>query len=110
MRLVRRRGFLKTAAAVGAASMFDPVVAYAERSRFMTDIAEAPPGATSVRPFPKMNVPEAQLIDLRSRIKATRWPTREIVADDSQGVQLHTMQALARYWGSSYDWRKAETK
>jgi len=62
---------------------------------------------TAVHPF-HVNFPEAALVDLRSRIKATRWPERETVADDSQGVQLTTIQALARYWMSDYDWRKCE--
>ncbi|MGA8796210.1 MAG: epoxide hydrolase, partial [Candidatus Cybelea sp.] len=65
---------------------------------------------TAIRPFPKLNVPEAELDDLRRRIKATRWPTKELVADDSQGVQLATMQALAAYWADGYDWRKIEAK
>ena len=53
-----------------------------------------------------MNVPEAELTELRKRIDATKWPERETVTDASQGVQLATMQALARYWGTEYDWRK----
>ena len=57
-----------------------------------------------------MNVPEAELIELRRRINATRWPDRETVTDTSQGVQLATMQKLARYWGTEYDWRKVEAK
>jgi pimeloyl-ACP methyl ester carboxylesterase len=67
-------------------------------------------GATSIRPFPKQNVPEAELNELRRRINATRWPTRELVADQTQGVQLAMIQALARYWGTDYDWRKCEAK
>ena len=55
-----------------------------------------------------MSVPEAALVDMRMRIAATRWPERETVADASQGVQLATMQELARYWSSEYDWRKGE--
>ena len=60
---------------------------------------------TAIRPF-HVNVPEAELTELRRRIKATRWPERETVADASQGVQLATMQKLARYWATEYDWRK----
>jgi pimeloyl-ACP methyl ester carboxylesterase len=67
-------------------------------------------GATSIRPFPKQNVPEAELTELRRRVNATRWPTRELVADQTQGVQLAMIQALARYWGTDYDWRKCEAK
>jgi pimeloyl-ACP methyl ester carboxylesterase len=66
--------------------------------------------ATAIRPFQVNVVPEAELTDLRRRINATRWPERETVADASQGVQLATTQALARYWADEYDWRKCETK
>ncbi len=64
---------------------------------------------TSIRPF-SVDVPQADLDDLRRRIKATRWPEREPVSDDSQGVQLATMQKLADYWASDYDWRKLEAR
>ncbi len=62
-----------------------------------------------VRPF-RIDVPEEELVDLRQRIAATRWPTKELVADRSQGVQLAPLQELARYWATDYDWRKAEAK
>jgi pimeloyl-ACP methyl ester carboxylesterase len=62
-----------------------------------------------VRPF-HVNVPEADLTELQRRIHATKWPERETVTDATQGVQLATMQALASYWGSEYDWRKIEAK
>jgi pimeloyl-ACP methyl ester carboxylesterase len=64
-------------------------------------------GDIAVRPF-SVHFPEQDLVDLRQRITATRWPERETVTDDSQGVQLATMQALARYWATEYDWRKCE--
>src|SRR4051794_11125536 len=64
----------------------------------------------AVRDFPTINVPEEELDDLRQRILATRWPERETVTDFSQGVPLATMQKLARYWTSEYDWRKVEAK
>ena len=64
---------------------------------------------TAIRPF-HVDIPEAELTELRRRIQATRFPEKETVADDSQGVQLATMQALARYWGKEYDWRKVEAK
>jgi pimeloyl-ACP methyl ester carboxylesterase len=64
---------------------------------------------TEVRPF-RIEVPEEALVDLRRRIVATRWPERETVADQSQGVPLATMQELARHWGTDYDWRKCEEK
>ncbi len=57
-----------------------------------------------------VNVPEEQLTDLRKRIAATRWPEKETVTDASQGVQLATMQELARYWATDYDWRRCEAK
>jgi pimeloyl-ACP methyl ester carboxylesterase len=58
----------------------------------------------------KVHVPDEVLDDMRRRIKATRWPDKETVADDSQGVQLATMERLAMYWGSEYDWRKTEAR
>ena len=64
---------------------------------------------TAVRPF-RVSFPEADLIELRTRINATKWPERETVPDGSQGVQLALMQALARYWAADYDWRKVEAK
>jgi pimeloyl-ACP methyl ester carboxylesterase len=63
----------------------------------------------AIRPF-KVKVPEAELTDLRKRIKATKWPERETVPDASQGVQLATTQALASYWATDYDWRKVEAR
>jgi pimeloyl-ACP methyl ester carboxylesterase len=65
--------------------------------------------ATEIRPF-HVEVPEEQLEDLRRRIAATRWPEKETVADESQGVQLATMQELVRYWGSEYDFRRFEAR
>ncbi|HEV2742982.1 MAG TPA: alpha/beta fold hydrolase [Rubrobacter sp.] len=62
-----------------------------------------------VRPF-SIDVPEEKLVDLRRRIEATQWPEKETVADESQGLQLATMQKLARYWATDYDWRKVEAK
>jgi pimeloyl-ACP methyl ester carboxylesterase len=65
---------------------------------------------SAIRPFPKVNVPEAELSELRRRINATRWPERETVTDATQGVQLATTQALANYWAKEYDWRKVEAR
>jgi hypothetical protein len=62
-----------------------------------------------IRPF-HVEISDEALDDLRRRIGATRWPTRELVADRSQGVQLATMQELARYWTSEYDWRRCEAR
>jgi pimeloyl-ACP methyl ester carboxylesterase len=64
---------------------------------------------TAIRPF-HVNVPEAELTELRRRINATKWPERELVSDATQGVQLATMKKLAEYWVKDYDWRKTEAK
>src|SRR5256714_2059896 len=64
---------------------------------------------TAIRQF-RVNVPEAELTELRRRIKATKWPERETVGDESQGVQLETIQNLARYWATEYDWRACEAR
>src|SRR5271157_1806864 len=63
----------------------------------------------AICPF-HVNVSEAELTELRRRINTTKWPERETVSDASQGVQLATIQALARYWAADYDWRKIEAK
>ena len=78
----------------------------------MTDVmAEVETGSelAEIRPF-QYRASDAELDDMRRRIEATRWPERETVADASQGVQLATMQKLARYWATEYDWRKVEAK
>jgi len=64
---------------------------------------------TVVRPF-RVDFPDEEVAELRRRVNATRWPERETVTDDSQGVRLAMMQELARYWGSDYDWRRCEAK
>ena len=89
-----RRQVLATSAAAAASTLIAPSVHAATTSE-------------SVRPF-RIDTPEADLVDLRRRIAATRWPERETVADDSQGVPLEMMQELARYWAKDYDWRKCE--
>jgi pimeloyl-ACP methyl ester carboxylesterase len=75
----------------------------------MSAMTEQQAGAEAIRPF-NIDVPEEDLADLRRRIAATRWPSRELVGDRSQGVQLATTQALARYWATDYDWRRVEAK
>ena len=65
--------------------------------------------AIDIRPF-QVEIPEEELAELGRRIKATRWPSKELVADRSQGVQLATLQELARYWTTEYDWRKCEAR
>ena len=72
-------------------------------------ISNQPVATERIRPF-QGNVPESQLTELRRRVHATRWPERETVTDATQGVQLATIQALARYWASDYDWRKVEER
>src|SRR5689334_11937735 len=68
-----------------------------------------PTGDTSIRPF-KYHATDAELADLKRRIKATKWPERETVNDDTQGVRLATMQKLADYWANHHDWRRAEAQ
>jgi pimeloyl-ACP methyl ester carboxylesterase len=70
---------------------------------------EAAEGSSAIRPF-RVDVPDERLADLRRRIAATQWPERETVTDQSQGVQLATIQTLARYWGTDYDWRKVQAR
>jgi pimeloyl-ACP methyl ester carboxylesterase len=71
-----------------------------------TDTRQA---GTTIRPF-RVDVPEAELVELRRRLATTRWPSPELVADRSQGVQLATLQELARYWATEHDWRVCEGK
>lgn len=71
--------------------------------------SEAATAANTIRPF-HISIPEEQLVDLRARINATKWPERETVNDATQGVQLATIQKLAHYWATEYDWRKCEAK
>src|SRR6478752_8294121 len=77
----------------------------AQSQRSVSTAAEA----HAIRPF-RVNVPEADLADLRKRITATKWPDREQVNDATQGVQMATMQKLAQYWANEHDWRKCEAK
>jgi hypothetical protein len=110
---LNRRRFVETAAITVVAAQLGAFScapkSSSERNPTMAQTMAAG-GTTAVRPFPHLDVPEAELVELRRRINATRWPTRELVTDDTQGIQLGTMQALARYWGTDYDWRKCETK
>src|SRR5499427_9523280 len=72
-------------------------------------VAAAADTRTAIRPF-RVNISDADLGDLRHRLLATRWPDKETVGDRSQGVQLEKLQALVRYWGTGYDWRKVEAR
>ncbi len=91
-----RRNLLAAGAAAGAMALF-PEALYAANN------------AGNIRPF-KANIPDGDLADLRQRLARTRWPGKETVADESQGVRLARMQQLVQYWGSEYDWRKGEAK
>jgi pimeloyl-ACP methyl ester carboxylesterase len=104
----RRRFTAVTAATVVAGSLSR--LAFAETNQAITEVAQSSGGdKTAIRPL-RVHAPESQLIDLKRRIKATRWPEQETVTDASQGVQLATMQKLASYWDSDYDWRKVEAR
>jgi len=104
-----RRRFIGVAAATIAAGALSQL-AFAETNHAVAEVAQSPGGdKTAIRPL-RVHAPESQLIDLKRRINATRWPERETVPDASQGVQLATMQELARYWAADYDWRKVEAR
>src|SRR5258705_12297422 len=110
-----RRRFVGAAAATISASQLG-LLAFPRTLEAMTGLTENPTdvarqtgSAPDIRPF-HVSFSEEQLADLRRRVKATKWPERETVADDTQGVRLATMQALASYWADSYDWRKVEAK
>lgn len=93
-----RRTVLIGSAAAGAATLFPArsTIAAGEGNE-----------RTALRPF-SVHVPEAELVDLRRRIAATRWPDRETVKDQSQGIRLAKLTPLVEYWGAGYDWRNAE--
>ena len=98
-----------------SSSAFGSVVSFAAAITWAVAIqaaaaATAAQDSTAIRPFTVPDVPQSALDDLRKRIAATRWPEKETVNDMSQGVQLVTMQKLARYWATDYDWRKCEAK
>ncbi len=95
-------------------SLTAPAAAHAQQPAQAGALAPSAAGAfasegDAIRPF-RANVPREALDDLRRRLKATRWPDRETVNDPSQGAQLAKLQDLVRYWGTDYDWRKAEAK
>jgi pimeloyl-ACP methyl ester carboxylesterase len=95
----RRRFVEVTAVSVAAAATLS----------LLPEYAAAATENSAIRPF-RISVPEDQLVDLRRRIVATRWPDRETVNDRSQGVQLAELKEMVRYWGTDYDWRKAEAR
>ena len=104
-----RRRFCRLAAASAVAGSLD-VANSLKRSRPMAAVAEpAIATGTEIRPF-TVGFPDAELVELRRRIRATRWPERETVSDTTQGVQLATTQKLASYWADQHDWRKCEAR
>ncbi len=120
-----RRGFLKASSTLGLAIAFSPAAigeAFADSKSTITSKedtttqtsatergSKSAADETTLRPF-HVNFSEAELTELRRRVNATRWPDKETVTDTSQGVQLATTRALARYWGTDYDWRKCEAR
>ncbi|TIL71569.1 MAG: epoxide hydrolase [Mesorhizobium sp.] len=95
-RSLTRREILVATAAAGAVGLLPGTLNAAATS-------------SSIRPF-TVNIPQEEIDELRRRIMATRWPDQETVADRSQGIQLARLQEIVRYWGTEYDWRKAEAK
>jgi len=111
MRDLDRRRFVAAAASVVAGGKLG-LLSTSTRMTAMTDVmpeVETSAETGTIRPF-HCQTSDSDLADLKKRVKATRWPDRELVADDSQGVQLATMQKLAQYWASDYDWRRCEAK
>ncbi|MBV9755085.1 MAG: epoxide hydrolase N-terminal domain-containing protein, partial [Hyphomicrobiales bacterium] len=107
-----RRTILAASATAGAVSlvpalMRSPDYAFGQTSN--PGGSQIATNADAIRPF-SIDFPEETLVDLRRRINATKWPDREIVSDTTQGVQLATMQAIAGYWGTQFDWRKIEAR
>jgi pimeloyl-ACP methyl ester carboxylesterase len=110
--LSTRRHFLATTATAGAfglagSTSTDALAAGSDAGGGGGSLPAA--DQTAIRPF-HYSAPESALADLKRRVATTRWPDRETVADDSQGVQLATVQALARYWASEHDWRRCEAR
>jgi pimeloyl-ACP methyl ester carboxylesterase len=108
---MNRRRFCGAAAVTVAASPLGlSSFLFSQRSTAMSAVPQLKGSdTTAIRPF-HVNVPEADLTELRRRIKATVWPDKETVADATQGVQLATVQRLANYWATDYDWRKVEAR
>lgn len=107
----RRSSFASATAALGI--VLTAAFSYANAAP-VADQPSATQRATaeddSIRPFPKIHVPQRAIDDLRRRVAATQWPEKETVTDTSQGVPLATMERLAHYWATDYNWRKAEAK
>src|SRR6185369_1355096 len=95
------KGLLVASVAVGVLMMQSTIGNTQTKTNHMSD--------ESIRPF-KVHVPQEQLADLKRRILATKWPEKELVKDETQGVQFATMKALAHYWATEYDWHKVEAR
>ncbi len=116
--MTRHQASLSAAAGIvgvlllGSTALAQAVTASDESASVASGVATSTAAAVqdnAIRPF-RVNVPEEAVADLRRRLAATRWPDKETVADQSQGAQLAKLQELVRYWGTDYDWRKAEAK
>ena len=107
-RTARTAGPTRVAAKIHSSAKSHKGVAINQLNSVELDTATGT-SAAAIRPF-RVNIPEAALVDLRKRIAATRWPDKETVTDQSQGVPLATIKKLARYWQTKYDWRKVEAK
>jgi len=107
-----RRSFLAASAIAGSLGLMGLAAprfaAGSEVNPLPTKVSTADDG-DSIRPF-RVNFPESDLVDLRRRIVATKWPEREMVSDVTQGVQLETVQQLAQFWATNYDWRNVEAR
>src|SRR3984893_9560866 len=105
-----RRTVLAGSAAAGAVSLLPVLVASGGDALGQPlKQGDSQMGTTAIRPF-SFRAPDEELVDLRRRINATKWPDQEQVTDDSQGVRLATAQKLARYWATEHDWRKVEAR
>ena len=102
----RRRLLGSATLAAATAGILGVLPAYAVKA---AEAIGASAGGSAIRPF-QVHLPEKDVAELRRRVQATRWPDRETVPDESQGLQLARLQALAAYWGSGYDWRRLEAK
>jgi pimeloyl-ACP methyl ester carboxylesterase len=98
-----------SAAAIAGLALADTRKTSTPKLERTTTMTKTPATTAELRPF-KVAIPDKDLVDLRNRVRATRWPDKETVTDQSQGVQLTKLQPLIQYWGTDYDWRKAEAK
>src|ERR1700722_9235263 len=114
MRPIRRRALLASVVWVSTAGIWRkgnsrPEEKAMDTTENLDTLDQSATAGDAVHPF-RVHFPDAELAELRRRINATRWPERETVSDQSQGPELETMQKLARYWQTEYDWRKVEAR